>query len=65
MPIEPPDKVARKISALPNSPGVYLWKDREGRVLYVGKANRLRARTRQYFASDHDDHPKHDDHESH
>ena len=59
MPIEPPDKVARKISALPNSPGVYLWKDREGRVLYVGKANRLRARTRQYFASDQDDHPKH------
>ncbi len=59
MPIEPPDRVARKISALPNSPGVYLWKDKEGRVLYVGKAKRLRARTRQYFASDHDDHPKH------
>ncbi len=59
MPIEPPDKVARKISALPNSPGVYLWKDKEGRVLYVGKARQLRARTRQYFASDHDDHPKH------
>ena len=28
-------------------------------MLYVGKAKRLRARTRQYFASDHDDHPKH------
>ncbi len=59
MPIEPPDRVARKIAALPNSPGVYLWKDKEGRVLYVGKARRLRARTRQYFASDHDDHAKH------
>jgi excinuclease ABC subunit C len=31
---------------------VYLWKDPEGRVLYVGKAKRLRSRVRSYFAAD-------------
>ncbi len=38
------DRVAR----LPRSPGVYLWKDDHGEVLYVGKAKDLRARTTQY-----------------
>jgi len=33
-------------------PGVYLWKDAEGAVLYVGKAKQLRARVRNYFAED-------------
>src|SRR5712671_2726849 len=42
-----------KIPHLPESPGVYLWKDAEGKVLYVGKAKRLRSRVRSYLASDH------------
>jgi excinuclease ABC subunit C len=48
-----PDVVAAKLPHLPESPGVYLWKDREGKVLYVGKAKRLRSRVRSYFATDH------------
>ena len=38
-----------KLSLLPDSPGVYLHKDRQGRVLYVGKASSLRQRVRSYF----------------
>jgi DNA polymerase-3 subunit epsilon len=37
---------------LPREPGVYLFKDRAGRVLYVGKATNLRARVRSYFSGD-------------
>jgi len=37
---------------LPRTPGVYLFRDRDGRVLYVGKATNLRARVRSYFAAD-------------
>ena len=48
-----PELVAAKVPHLPESPGVYLWKDPEGRVLYVGKAKRLRSRVRSYFAADH------------
>src|ERR671935_3200941 len=51
--MEAPEHVALKITHLPDCPGVYLWKDAEGRVLYVGKAKRLRSRVRSYFGSDH------------
>lgn len=37
---------------LPRRPGVYLFRDRDGRVIYVGKASNLRARVRQYFYGD-------------
>ena len=43
-----PESVLDKIPHLPESPGVYLWKDAEGTVLYVGKAKRLRSRVRSY-----------------
>ncbi len=38
-----------KIRALPTSPGVYLYKNAEGEVIYVGKAKSLRARVRNYL----------------
>jgi DNA polymerase-3 subunit epsilon len=37
---------------LPRSPGVYVFRDRGGRPLYVGKASNLRTRVRSYFSSD-------------
>jgi DNA polymerase III subunit epsilon len=39
-------------SSLPRRPGVYLFRDRHGGVLYVGKATNLRARVRSYFSGD-------------
>jgi excinuclease ABC subunit C len=52
------DPLQRKLDALPDGPGVYLWKDRAGEVLYVGKARSLRSRARSYFTSDHAGSPK-------
>jgi DNA polymerase-3 subunit epsilon len=36
---------------LPTTPGVYLFRDGRGRILYVGKSNNLRARVRSYFVA--------------
>jgi DNA polymerase III epsilon subunit family exonuclease len=40
------------VAGAPTSPGVYLFRDRNGAVLYVGKARDLRARLRSYFSGD-------------
>jgi len=37
---------------LPQTPGVYFWRDEAGKILYIGKATNLRDRTRSYFAPD-------------
>jgi len=39
-------------ASIPDAPGVYLFKDADGRVLYVGKAKSLRKRTANYFGRD-------------
>jgi excinuclease ABC subunit C len=46
------ESILEKIPHLPDSPGVYLWRDAEGTVLYVGKAKRLRSRVRSYINND-------------
>jgi excinuclease ABC subunit C len=51
-------ELARKLRLVPAAPGVYLHKDRNGRVIYVGKARRLNARVRSYFQDPHDRDPK-------
>src|SRR5260370_17207232 len=43
------EELRRKLDALPTQPGVYLIKDRQGEVVYVGKALSLRQRVAQYF----------------
>ncbi len=44
------DDLEALVAELPTTAGVYLFKDRRGRVIYVGKAVNLRARVRQYLA---------------
>lgn len=44
-----PDALRAKVRALPDGPGVYLMKDRLGRIIYVGKAKNLRKRVSSYF----------------
>ena len=46
-----PATLSEKLKNLPDSPGVYQFKDINGRVIYVGKAKILRNRVRQYFQS--------------
>jgi excinuclease ABC subunit C len=44
-----PDSIDKKLDSTPTDAGVYLLKDRAGKVQYVGKAKSLRARVRSYF----------------
>ena len=50
--------LTEKIRSFPKTPGVYLMKDDRGRILYVGKAVRLRDRVSQYFQPSADLGPK-------
>jgi excinuclease ABC subunit C len=54
----PSEALQRRLDALPDSPGVYLWKDAAGKVLYVGKARNLRSRAKSYYTADHAGSPK-------
>jgi excinuclease ABC subunit C len=45
-------ELREKVAQLPTEPGVYLYKNAEGTVLYVGKAKSLRSRVRSYFSED-------------
>ena len=41
-----------RVALLPTDPGVYLYKDADGTIIYVGKAKNLRSRVRNYFSDD-------------
>jgi len=43
--------LAAKLGALPAKPGVYLFKDKDSKVIYVGKAANLKSRVRSYFGT--------------
>lgn len=45
----------KQLATLPERPGVYLFKDSKGRVIYIGKARSLKKRVRSYFARSHGD----------
>jgi len=46
--------IKEKLSLLPDKPGCYLMKDKDGIVIYVGKAKILKNRVRSYFSGSHD-----------
>ncbi|MBO6251552.1 MAG: excinuclease ABC subunit C [Muribaculaceae bacterium] len=47
------DELKLKISLLPDSPGVYRYKNRDGVIIYVGKAKNLKRRVNSYFNREH------------
>lgn len=50
----PGEHLREKILNLPDSPGVYMYIDKHGKVIYVGKAKRLKRRVSSYFNRRHD-----------
>ena len=51
-------ELLEKANSLPLAPGVYLMHDKEGTVIYVGKAKKLKNRVSQYFQDSRTHHPK-------
>ncbi|PYI53846.1 excinuclease ABC subunit UvrC [Paenibacillus flagellatus] len=48
------ESIRRKLALLPDKPGCYLMKNRDGTIIYVGKAKVLKNRVRSYFSGSHD-----------
>ncbi|MBE3643788.1 excinuclease ABC subunit C [Bacillus anthracis] len=48
------EHLKEKLAILPDQPGCYLMKDKQGTVIYVGKAKMLKNRVRSYFTGSHD-----------
>ena len=48
------EMIRQKLAILPDQPGCYLMKDRQGTIIYVGKAKVLKNRVRSYFTGSHD-----------
>ena len=50
--------IEEELKRLPDKPGVYIMKDKKDEIIYVGKANSLKKRVRQYFQSTRNNPPK-------
>lgn len=48
-------KLKAKIQTLPNTPGVYFFKDSDNKIIYIGKASKLKRRVSSYFTKTHND----------
>jgi excinuclease ABC subunit C len=48
------ENIMAKLAILPDNPGCYLHKDKNGTIIYVGKAKNLKNRVRSYFRGSHD-----------
>ncbi len=48
-----PDYLLNKIKSLPDKPGVYMMKDSQGKIIYIGKSKCLNKRVKSYFNRDH------------
>ena len=48
------EQIQHKLALLPDEPGCYLMKDKNGTIIYVGKAKVLKNRVRSYFTGSHD-----------
>ncbi|MEO1771053.1 excinuclease ABC subunit UvrC [Candidatus Enterococcus ferrettii] len=48
------ERIKNKLALLPDQPGCYLMKDKNGTIIYVGKAKVLKNRVRSYFTGSHD-----------
>lgn len=55
----PPPRVKEILQRLPPRPGVYLHKDKNSKIIYIGKSVNLRSRVRSYFAKNVDSHKTH------
>ncbi len=58
MTFQPSDHIQHVLKSLPTKPGCYLMKNDQGRIIYVGKAKKLRNRVRSYFNSSAESSPK-------
>src|SRR5579862_9733672 len=52
-----PPTLSDLLLRMPTDPGVYLMKDKKGKIIYVGKAQNLRNRVRSYFTRSGDNRP--------
>ena len=53
-PVSPMPDIRAQIERFPRAPGVYLMKNADGKIVYVGKAKNLRSRVRQYYSQSGD-----------